>query len=173
MTHDELAAMEARSIREYVAWALSKGFLRDRVLDYGCGEQPYREAIEIAGHHYDGYDRAHFGGSRVTEDVGVALMYDANAWDSILCTQIVNHVLDPAEVIHDLYDHLFVKGFLVMTYPTTWPEIRDDLWRFTERGMNYLLTGAGFTIRDSSKRGAIVENGFELPIGYGVVAQRG
>ena len=73
------------------------------------------------------------------------------------------------------------NGYLVMTYPTNWPEVEpEDLHRFTKAGMERLLTEAGFTIVMHQRRASVFAGEFknsppfdreEFALGYGVVAK--
>lgn len=173
-----LRALEHQSIRDFVQRAANEGYLRGRVLDYGCGLQPYRAIVEDAGGEYEGYDLQAYGGNVSGEDIGQELFWDANAWDAILCTQVVQYVAPGHEIVEmlaDCHDRLFKDGFLVMTYPTNWPEVEpSDLHRFTKAGMERLLTETGFEILVHDRRavGAVSLSGDEFAVGYGVVARR-
>jgi hypothetical protein len=173
-----LRALEHESIRGFVYQAACDEYLSGRVLDWGCGKKPYREMIEKAGGHYEGYDLAEFPANVSGEDVGSELFWDANAWDAILCTQVVQYVPFPEliELLADFRDRLFDDGHLVMTYPTNWPEVEGaDLHRFTKAGMERMLTEARFEILEHECRGigAVSLSGDEFAVGYGVIARRG
>lgn len=182
---------ERESIRRFVQAAADDGYFSGRVLDYGCGRQPYREIVEAARLNigYEGFDLAEFPGNVSGTDVGDDEMFwDANAWDAILCTQVVQYVAPGADVIDliaGLHQRLFSGGHLVLTYPTNWPEVEDaDQHRFTRAGMERLLTDEGFTIVRHEARGSVHDPQFntavgkrvravgeEFVLGYGVVAR--
>lgn len=171
MTHEELAALEAETIRAFVQSAADDGYLSGRVLDYGCGKQPYRGIVEAAGGVYLGYDSPQYGGSVVTKEVDHCEVGRFD-WQAILCTQVLQYVHHVPVMLRGFKTDLEQEhGHLVLTYPTTWPEIRDDLWRFTKIGMERLLDDAGFTLVSHSRRAVIPHQGFELALGYGVIAQ--
>jgi SAM-dependent methyltransferase len=169
----ELREKEAESIRAFVQLAADDGFLSGRVLDYGCGKQPYRDIVEAAGGHYEGYDEADFPGNVSEEDIGGDLFWDANAWDAILCTQVVQYVPDPLEdLLKVIYGRLFSGGVLVLTYPTNWPEVEPvDLHRFTKLGMTRLVEEAGFEIIRHDWRHGFYYAGLPFTVGYGVIAR--
>lgn len=170
MTHEELAALEADSIRSFVGFAGANGYLKGRVLDFGCGKQPYRDIVEKAGGEYTGYDRSFFPGNASGREIGVTAFQGTLRWDTILCTQVVQYI-DHWYLNEQLREFSIKAEHLVLTYPTTWPEIRDDLCRFTKLGMEHLLTDAGFTIIEHSRRAVIPHEGFELALGYGCIAR--
>jgi len=175
---------ERESIRAFVQRAADGGYLSGRVLDYGCGRQPYRGIVEAAGGEYEGFDRAHFAGALAeVGDVGDILI---NGYDAVLCTQVVQYLDFPTDEISRMRNMLLkAQGHLVLTYPTHWPEREhDDYHRFTKAGMTRRLEAAGFTIIRHERRGTLYDPRFpsgrekritalgeEFAIGYGVVCR--
>ncbi len=168
----DLRIVERQSIEAFVQRACDMGYVTGRVLDYGCGKQPYREIIEEAGAFYEGYDSPENPASVVDEPIDVDLLFDAPAWDTILCTQVIQYVPCVPDFVADLRSYIHHDGYLVMTYPTHWPEVEpEDLWRITRAGMDRLLTDAGFTIFHHERRAELVSRGENLALGYGVIAR--
>ncbi len=131
----KLRTVERDSIRQFIENAGREGMLAGRVLDYGCGKQPYREVVESFGGRYYGFDRTDYPGSCVTEDMGVPDYADVGwDYDTVICTQVIQYVW-PEELRHfmnGLRLNLRKKGVLLMTGPTNWPVVeQDDLWRVT------------------------------------------
>jgi len=168
----DLRDIEHKSIKEFVQRACDMGYVTGRVLDWGCGKQPYREVIEETGAEYEGYDLAEFPANLSGEDVGADLFWDPNAWDTILCTQVIQYVPLVHDFVSELHSRLFTGGYLVMTYPTNWPEVEpDDLHRFTMHGMNRLLEEERFEIFHHERRHGFEHSGVSFSCGYGVVAR--
>lgn len=175
---DPLREAEAYTIRSFVQRAADDGYLSGRVLDYGCGKQPYRDIVEAAGGEYVGFDRADLPANVSGEDVGEP--YESSVfrdWDTVLCTQVLQYVRDVRETIQDLHVAVvgrvnqYPPGHLVLTYPTNWPEVeQEDLHRFTKAGMERLLTEAGFTIVRHEWRHGFHYEGVSFAAGYGVIA---
>ena len=139
-----LRELERESIRAFVEKAGTLGYLSGRVLDYGCGKQPYRNLVESFGASYDGYDLVRFGGNLSGRNITPPWK---EGYQAVLCTQVIQYVRSPEEFARALRARLVDEGHLVMTYPTNWPEVEtDDLRRFTKAGMERLLTWAGFEI---------------------------
>ncbi len=191
----DLRTIERESIRDFIEQAGIDGYLAGRVLDYGCGKQPYRSLVESFGAEYVGFDRAEFpanvsGADCGPEEVGRGM------WDVILCTQVVQYV--PIEQDTDsgdglqgmlswwdaLLEHYNMeddppravqkRGHLILTYPTNWPEVeKEDLHRFTKAGMERLLTEAGFEIVRHERRAEVpmAVTGELFALGYGVIAR--
>ena len=169
MTHETLAATEEYTINAFIQDAARDGWLHGRVLDFGCGEQPYRGIIDDAGCRYEPWDLARFGGNRSRRDVGDP---PSGVYEAIVCTQVLQYVADPAGTLVMLRGLLRDGGALLLTYPTAWPELRDELWRFTRTGAERMVKAAGFSIVDHRPRFAIDHHGFSLTVGYQMVACR-
>jgi SAM-dependent methyltransferase len=140
--------------------------LAGRVLDFGCGRQPYRHIVEQAGGDYVPWDRKHLPGG----SIGTVGELEPGGFDAVLSTQVIEYT-DPREYLADANDQLRPGGHLVMTYPTSWPEIPGDLVRFTKLGMERQLEQAGFVVERHEIRAALPYEGFILAVGYGVVAR--
>jgi len=173
----DLRTLERDSIRSFVQSAADDGYLSGRVLDYGCGKQPYRDIVEVAGGEYQGYDRADFPASVTDDDIGLGDPWwdDPEEWGfgALLCTQVLQYVPDESEMLEEFRYYLREQhGALVLTYPTHWPEVEPgDLQRFTKAGMERLLTEAGFAIIRHQRRAEIRCLGETFALGYGVIAR--
>jgi SAM-dependent methyltransferase len=121
------------------------------VLDVGCGEQPYRSLLTHAG-SYQGLDIAEandrFGYAR--DDTLYVSGYpwpvpDASI-DLALCTEVLEHVLEPADLLAEVKRCLRPGGRLLMTVPfaARWHFVPFDYWRFTPSAISHLLGEAGF-----------------------------
>jgi SAM-dependent methyltransferase len=99
---------------------------------------------------------------RVTEYVGVdrvgeltrptivgtaeALPVPDGSFDVVLCTMVLEHVVDPRKVLAEVRRVLEPGGRLVLTVPSVWPahEMPHDYWRFTSSGLEHLMREFGF-----------------------------
>jgi len=122
-----------------------------KVVDVGCGAQPYRSLLP-AGMDYVGLDIAnaeqafgyappnvvHFDGGRWP-----AVTHDA---DVVLCTEVLEHVLDPASMLREAFAALKPGGRLLLTVPfaARWHFVPHDYWRYTPSSLKHLLETAGF-----------------------------
>lgn len=100
----ELSRLEHESLRAFVE-SCAEHFT-GRVLDYGCGRQPYRDVIEEAGGEYLPYDRKAFPGGSVGDHGPSDPLYcygptytkadrernAARTYNAILCTQVIEYV---------------------------------------------------------------------------------
>jgi SAM-dependent methyltransferase len=125
---------------------------RGVVLDVGCGAQPYRPLVPPAA-HYVGIDSA-----RAPSDFGYELpdtiYFEGETWpiesgsvDFVLCTETLEHVLEPSRLLEEAHRCLRQGGRLLLTVPfaARWHFVPEDYWRFTPSSLNHLLRQAGFT----------------------------
>lgn len=146
-------------------------YLRGRVLDYGCGLQPYRNLVESFGGEYTPFDRVSFPANVSKEDVGGMLNVDAQ-FDAVLVNQVMQYVPHPDVFLVEMAGLLVKGGVLVLTFTTCWDEVeREDLFRFTLAGMTGLLSRNGFDVLVSEKRAEVAFTGFKFPLGYGIVGR--
>lgn len=127
------------------ATALSPG---SRILDVGSGDAPYRElftdhkylTIDMEGTPYQPEQPPDFLGP--AHD----LPLDDGSLDAVLCTQVLEHVPNPAEVMLEFFRVLRPGGSLWLTTPLTWylHELPHDYYRYTPAGLEHLATQAGF-----------------------------
>lgn len=115
-------------------------YCRGRVIDLGCGDQPYRRYCRCR--NYLGIDR--FQGE-IRGDF-FKLNLDRGRADTVICTQVVEHVPDPQRLFDLAFGLLKPDGHLILTAPLFWP-LHDeprDFWRFTPYGLKRLARLAGF-----------------------------
>lgn len=173
-----LRDVESESIRQYLHQASARGLFRGEVLDYGSGKQPYRLIVEGGGGaDYRPYDRIDHPASVVTTSVGddypLVATGGKGRWDVILCTQVLQYVPRPHDVINGFWWSLKPGGHVVITAPTNWPIVeRDDLQRFTLDGLMRMLDSAGFVDVEGEYRASIAFEGEKWPLGVGVMGRK-
>lgn len=168
---ESIRELERGSIRRFVEACAE--YFTGRVLDLGCGKQPYRDVIETAGGDYVGYDRTRFPANVSGADVGLELAHDdLGTFDAILTTQTIQYVTNPGEWLTKINALLAERGVLVMTGPTTWPVVEvEDLRRFTAAGVTAELRDAGFADASVWERAPVEFGpGLVLPLGWQAVA---
>lgn len=162
----DIRTIEKPSIEVFVQDAADCDYLSGRVLDYGCGEQPYRYLIERSIFNaYIGFDPAVPDYSDDWRPKG--------PFDAILCTQVIQYLEYPQDVLREFKQSLRNGGHLVITGPTSWPIVEaNDYWRFTPNGAVRLLERCGFSISITSRRGDFAfGNDNRWCLGWGIVAR--
>ena len=162
-TLGDIRAMERASIRAFMEQHKEK--LTGRVLDFGAGEQPYRDLVNGEYVPFEGSE------IQLMESVQVA-------FDVIMCNQVLQYVDAPDFTIATFAAVLKPGGLLILTYATNWDEVPNDCygshcdrWRFTKKGMEDLLDRAGFEVLEHVRRCEVRVGAFTFPVGYGVVAK--
>lgn len=170
----DLRTRERDSIAAWVNHAADLGCFAGRVLDFGCGLSPYREIVQRAGGAYYGWDRADNPANVSGKDIGTIdrpLELDT-AWDAILCTQVIQYVESPADLLYAFWGALTMTGYLVLTGPTNWPEVEpQDIHRHTRAGIRRLLEAQEFEVVELEHRAQMEVDGAILSHGYGIIAR--
>ena len=145
------------SIRRPLAdWLRAEGATAagKRLLDVGCGVKPYYPFFDTAA-EYVGVDvqenpQADLHGA--VEDLPVA----AGSFDIVLCTQVLEHVDDPAGAVRELHrvtapgGRVLASTHGVMLYHPN----PQDYWRWTHTGLEKLFRDNGDWARVDVEPGA-------------------
>lgn len=118
------------------------------VLDYGCGEAPYRRLFEGLGARYLGFDLA---GNAAADGVIAAtghLEREPESVDAVLSSQVLEHVPDPDLYLSESYRVLRPGGVLLLSTHGVWRYHPDpvDYWRWTGAGLRRTLRRPGFEV---------------------------
>jgi SAM-dependent methyltransferase len=120
------------------------------ILDVGCGIKPYRSLF--ASETYTGIDIA--GGGHTDEAKTVDAFYDGhtipfadNSFDTLICTQVLEHADDPEILASECSRVLKPGGTAFFSMPFTYPEheIPYDFRRFTRFEHQRLFEKNNFT----------------------------
>lgn len=149
-------AWTRRNARE-VTWEIHRDFCslvpvgRVRILDLGCGAKPYQRCFPDAA-AYVGVDlpvdrsaNKLIKRADVYADLRLLPIAD-ESFDVMLCTQVLEHVAEPARVLGEAHRVLRNGGLAVVTVPFLSAEHEEphDYLRFTSFGITELLERCGF-----------------------------
>jgi len=125
----------------WLALEASLSSCRGRVLDIGCGLQPYRRFLDPAQTEYVGIDRVGPLSNPTVVGSAESLPFPDESFDVVLSTQVLEHLPDPELALKEAVRVLRKGGRLILTVPGVWPthEAPHDFWRFTRYGLSRLL----------------------------------
>jgi SAM-dependent methyltransferase len=125
-----------------------RSYARGRLLDIGCGNQPYRELFAPFVREYIGVDRDARGSQPDVIGDARHLPFRADAFDTVLMIQVLEHVPDPLAALHEVRRVLAPGGRLILTAPQYWREHEEphDYYRFTRFGLLHLLRESGLRL---------------------------
>lgn len=144
----------------------NRALLRGKVLDVGCGQMPFRHLVP-ANAAYTGIDipaADSFGMDRhadIIEFDGTTIPFPDNHFDTVLCTEVLEHAINPAALIAEMHRVLKPGGALVMTVPfaARVHHIPYDFHRFTRYALAQMFGGFGrVTIEERGNDLAVIAN---------------
>jgi SAM-dependent methyltransferase len=130
-------------------------FVRGKVLDVGCGMRPYEKTWFASAQQYVGLD---YLSDRSKPDVvgsALDLPFPDQSFDTVVSTEVLEHVPDPLRALTEMRRVLKVGGMLVLTTPMYWPrhEVPYDFFRYPYDGLLYLLNESGLELLRLFNRG--------------------
>lgn len=126
------------------------------VLDVGCGQKRYQVLFEEA--NYIGIDIPDSNSEGNKADIyadASSMPFADNSFDCVICTEVIEHVNSPDNVLKEIHRVIKNGGFLIISAPFIWPmhEEPRDFYRFSKFGLHYLLEQNGLKIVEERKRG--------------------
>ena len=136
-------------IDKFVISALREQPAGGLVLDAGAGECRFRQPSKNL--HYIATDTVWGDPTWDYSKIDVVssidnLCFVSYAFDLIICTQVLEHVKEPQQVIDELFRALKKEGVICLTAPQGWGvhQAPHDYYRFTCYALHYLLENSGF-----------------------------
>ena len=153
--------------RHYIVdFCASEGLsVAGKVLDFGCGSEPYKKwfpsATQYVGVDYDKSlgDSEHYLRDGVHFYGGIKLPFDSNSFDVIVSFQVFEHVKLLDQALSELIRVAKPGARFLLTIPLLWPEheVPDDYRRFTRWGVERLLLDAGLVLNRVQPMGTIYD----------------
>lgn len=154
-----------RCIRSY-----AKGVKNKQVLEIGSGTQAFGKDYYSAKRYFDLSNE--FIQSDINPEFGhplvdITIMEESDAYDIILCMNVLEHVYDYQKGIQNMYRALRPSGELVVFVPMFYPlhDEPHDYWRFTEHALRKMFQD--FEIIELKKKGLR-----EMSVGYFLVGRK-
>ena len=124
-------------------------FAKGKLVDYGCGNKPYRPFFPEVN-DYVGVDveQNNLGNVEVTIAPADPLPMESESVDTVLSTQVLEHIPDPARYLKEASRILRRGGKLILTCPGAYMlhEEPRDYFRYTQYGLKYLLETSGLRV---------------------------
>lgn len=143
--------------------------LRGRLMDFGCGEKPYRDLFQVD--EYIGVDVEAAASGHGTAMSQVDVVYDGRHipfpdahFDSVLASEALEHVFEPDAILTEIARVTKPGGHLLLTVPFVWDEheVPYDYGRYTSFGITHLLQRNGFRVLHLEKNSNYVETLFQM-----------
>lgn len=129
--------------------------LHGRIVDVGCGRQPYRPFLTGAT-EYVGLESNPDLDPDVLGDIH-DIPFGAREFDGALCTEVLEHVPDPPRAVAELNRVLRPGALLYVTVPMTWGLHYEphDYYRYTRYGIRHVLESGGFRVLETDRIGGL------------------
>lgn len=127
-------------------------------IDVGCGAMPYRPDLEAAASSYASLDiEPRTSGLDYQCSVTDMSPVGDAAYDTALCSEVLEHVAEPDVAVNELARILSPGGHLIVTVPflARLHEEPHDFQRFTEHGLRRLLVEGGFDVVEVERTGSV------------------
>jgi len=118
------------------------------LLDVGCGDKPFKKVFTVENHigleHKETVYRENK--ADLCGDI-FDLPIPDDSINTVLCTEVLEHLEYPHQAIDEFHRVLKVGGFLIMTVPFVYP-VHDkyDFFRYTPMGLEFMLKDSGFLV---------------------------
>jgi len=149
MHHPKASWFDPDKIIKDILWrdiSYASQFAKGKLLDIGCGSKPYQSLFAKKVKEYSGVDK-HSRMADIRENFFNAHI-PSHSFDTVLCTQVIEHVPDPNLLLKKIHTIVNKDGILILTAPlvAALHEEPHDYYRFTKYALKNLFEENGFTI---------------------------
>lgn len=122
--------------------------LRGLLVDYGCGDLPYKHLFKGIFKEYAAVDIGHNPQADILVKEDQKLPFKDKTVDLILSTQVLEHVREANFYMEECQRIVRSGGYILVSTHGVWPyhEFPHDYNRWTRTGLEGLLTSYGFKI---------------------------
>jgi SAM-dependent methyltransferase len=143
----------------YQIFASIKPYAQGRLVDIGCGLRPYQALFAGGVTSYIGLDRPAVEAKARPDIVADALSLPilSDQADTVLATELMEHVPDMDRFIAEAARILRSRGALILSVPFMEPlhEEPRDYYRLTPHGLRVILERHGFSLVHVSPKGGL------------------
>lgn len=139
---------------------MSKYFVQGNLLDIGCGTKPYQSLFKVE--RYVGMDFVKDGSSHNSNaDIvydGKKFPVESDSFQYLLATEVLEHVFNPQEFMHECHRVLKKEGLFLITVPFVWDEHEEpyDFGRYSSFGLKKICEESGFAVLEQYKTGNFI-----------------
>jgi len=140
--------VERTRLRRIARWA--RQVAPTSVLDVGCGEGVLfdvlgRDAqvlgVDLSGDSLRASRRLHANSRVVQADGAGGLPFSSHTFDLVVCSEVLEHVPEPAQLIAELWRVCSQDGWVILTVPIEGPKLLVKAILRHMRLLNHLLPG--------------------------------
>ena len=149
MANWNLHNLLARGIADKEIFNFAKKYLHGDLIDIGCAIKPYKAKLKDLVTSHIGVDHLDSNHDLSNVDlIGSAyqIPVENEAFDSALCTAVLEHLEEPELALKECYRVLKKGGIAVYSIPFIWHihEEPRDFYRYSKYGIEYLFNKVGF-----------------------------
>ena len=120
---------------------------KGEVLDIGCGQSPYRHLLNPSVTKYFGIDivdasKFDYNNSDITPFDGETIPFEAEMFDGIICTEVLEHVQNYQKLVDEMYRVMKKGGRGIVTIPWSarYHYIPYDFFRYTPSALKTIFS---------------------------------
>ena len=123
------------------------------LIDIGCGAKPHERLFTPYVDNYFGLEYSPDSGYRgnradIAADAG-NLPFDDESFETVLCTEVLEHIADPEKVIAEIARIVKPGGMVITTAPFVYPKHdKFDYFRYTSDGLAAMMKRNGLEIEE-------------------------
>lgn len=136
----------------------------ERLIDFGCGNMPYRSFLEEKFGEYLGADLPGIAAADLVIGPDGRLPIEDQDVDCVLSSQVLQHVEDPSGYLAEAFRVLRPGGSLILSTHGIWQYGPDplDLWRWTKDGLVLQIERAGFLVERITRVFGLLASALQL-----------
>jgi SAM-dependent methyltransferase len=140
-----------------VTLSLLRTYVQGRVIDLGCGDAPFQSQLAGSITDYDTLDLRPRIQTTYVGDIQDMYMISDSTYDSALSLEVLEHVPDPFNAVREIYRILKPGAVAVISVPhlSRIHEAPYDYYRYTNFGLQHMLTQAGFEVVEVRRKGGL------------------